>query len=172
MRGLSTSIMHLRLMNSFSSAKSSPPHNVDSNETLTLNVDNFIGGLLLYFWLLHEGEQWIRAIMKRSLKVTIDYIYSNVEILLLHKRRCCDTSKYAAKVFFGCFVATSLRNFRRIFYVVGVPKHPKNTFAACFRTCWGATVGSPSKKVENVRQKYFLDVLTHSLLFHFGRLDC
>ena len=63
--------MHLRLTNSFSSAKSSPPHNVDSNETLTLNVDNFIGGILLYFWLLHEGEQWIRAIMERSLKVTI-----------------------------------------------------------------------------------------------------
>ena len=49
-----------------------------------LNVDNFIGGILLYFWLLHEGEQWIRAIMKKSLKVTNVHPCYNDEFVIIH----------------------------------------------------------------------------------------
>jgi len=51
------------------------------------------------------------------------------------------------------------------------PKHPKNTFAACFRTFSGALVAWPTRKSESMRQKYFLDVLTHPVTLNFGRFS-
>ena len=36
--------------------------------------DNFIGGLVLYFWLFIEGETWIKTIIKKSLKVLLSYV--------------------------------------------------------------------------------------------------
>ena len=49
------------------------------------------------------------------------------------------------------------------------PKHPKNTFAACFRTFSGALVAWPTRKSESMRQKYFLDVLTHPVTLEINR---
>src|SRR5690606_17021763 len=58
----------------------------------TLHVDKFPGGIVLYFWLVVEGEVWLKKILKKSLKV---------KLLVIVLQKCCFD---AANIFFGIFV--------------------------------------------------------------------
>ena len=42
---------------------------------VNLFVDAFTGGLVLYFWLIVEGEAWIRNIIKKALKVVLLFCF-------------------------------------------------------------------------------------------------
>ena len=120
-----------------------------------MNVENFIGGILLYFWLVTEGKLWIRKIMKRSLKV----ISFRINAILIHTKLLLNDTNI-----------TMIKKICQFFLIACVSKHPKNTFVAYFRIFLKHDLVGPSKKLENVRQNYFLDVLSQPLLFHFGRL--
>ena len=41
---------------------------------VTVFVDAFTGGLVLYFWLIVDGEVWIRNIIKKALKVVLLFV--------------------------------------------------------------------------------------------------
>ena len=45
---------------------------------VNLFVDAFTGGLVLYFWLIVEGEAWIRNITKKALKVVLLFLFRRV----------------------------------------------------------------------------------------------
>ena len=42
-------------------------------------VDNFTGGIVLYFWLIIEGELWIRNIIKKALKVILFLLSEHIK---------------------------------------------------------------------------------------------
>ena len=37
--------------------------------------DEFVGGIVLYFWMIMEGDQWIRNLIKKSIKVFDKFSY-------------------------------------------------------------------------------------------------
>ena len=48
---------------------------------VNLFVDAFTGGLVLYFWLIVEGEAWIRNIIKKALKVVLLLLFRRVILI-------------------------------------------------------------------------------------------
>src|SRR5690606_34465634 len=68
------------------------PTPCDVHPTFTLYIDKFLGGIVLYFWLVVEGELWLKKILKKSLKV---------KLLVIMLQKCCFD---AANIFFGIFV--------------------------------------------------------------------
>ena len=55
-------------------------------------VDQFAGGIVLYFWILTEGDQWIRNIVKKSLKVIAEtrlLLRSNISFGIFEQTTVC-----------------------------------------------------------------------------------
>ena len=114
------------------------------------SVDNFLGGILLYFWLIVEGEQWIRRLIKQALQVT----YISQFILLL-------------AYFYGFFSrpkSTFLCQVRRLI----PPPLPKRlmelpSYRARFKTWLISRLGTLRPRLQKLRLRETLELKSKGL---------